>query len=409
MKVACGALAADMASELVAIIGAAAAPVGRYGEHRGIRGGLSEAELLTTIAQHALRDASVTAADVESAVFTPALPDAPQQGFATHMAARLGIRCRGQLSEVLQMGITGGLAFDHAAADIQLGRARIALALGVAFPSAGNPDRAMSNGLRVVGDAEFQAPFGATPIAWYAMDAARYMHETGATRADLAAVAVKSRQFARDNPLAQFRDRLTIDQVLAARPIVEPLGIHDVPSIGDGAVCLVLASEAVARGLGKPYITVRAREFRHDGHHQIGDRAHDITSYPALREATAAALAASNLNLSDIDVAEVYAPCTITEILASEAIGWFARGAGARAASSGATGIHGDVPINTSGGCLSRGHPPVLSALYGILELRDQLLGAAGARQIRNARFALATCEGGNYNSTIVHILEGPR
>jgi acetyl-CoA acetyltransferase len=392
----------------VCIIGAAASPVGRYSEYRGQRGALPEAELLTQIARAALRDAGVTAADVNTAVFTPAMPESPQQGFATHMAARLGLRCTGQLSEILQMGITGGLAFDSAAADIQLGRANVALALGVAYPSGGHPARAMAQGLRVVGDVEFQAPFGATPIAWYALDAARYLHDTGARREDIASVAVKSREFATHNPLAQFRDRLSLAEVLAGRPIVEPLGIHEVPAVGDGAVCLVLASEAVARNLGRPYVTLRGRAFRHDGHHQIGDRPHDITHYPALREAVAAALADAELTRDDIDVAELYAPCTITEVLATEAAGWFERGQGAAAAAAGETKLDGRIPINTSGGCLSRGHPPVLTALYGMLELREQLLGRAGARQVSGARLALASCEGGNYNSTVVHVLEGP-
>ncbi|MGA0104491.1 MAG: thiolase family protein, partial [Steroidobacteraceae bacterium] len=139
----------------VCIVGAAAAPCGRYAEYRGQRGGLPEAELLTRITLEALADAGIPPEEVGSAVFTPALPESPQQGFASHMAARLGLRCTGQLSEVLQMGISGGLAFDQAAADIQLGRCDVALALGVAYPTGGHPGRAMSMGLRVTGDAEF--------------------------------------------------------------------------------------------------------------------------------------------------------------------------------------------------------------------------------------------------------------
>lgn len=392
----------------VCIIGAAAAPCGRYAEYRGQHGGLPESELLTRITFEALQSAGIPAEEVGSAVFTPALPESPQQGFASHMASRLGLRCKGQLSEVLQMGISGGLAFDQAAADIQLGRCDIALALGVAYPSGGHPGRAMHMGLRVTGDAEFMAPFGATPISWYAMDAARYMHETGANRRQLASVAVKSRSYARDNPLAQFQDRLTLEQVLAARPVVEPLGLHDVPAIADGAVCLVLASVDAIAGMREKAVRLRARAFRHDGLHPIGDRVHDITAYPALKAASAAALGEAGLTLDDVDVAELYSPCTITEILASEAIGMFERGKGAIAAAEGRTGKGGDRPINTSGGCLSRGHPPVLSALYGLLELREQLLGLAGERQVQDARVALASCEGGNYNSTIVHVMEGP-
>jgi acetyl-CoA acetyltransferase len=393
----------------VAIIGAAAAPVGRYARPYGARPAISEQDLLSTTAFKALEQAGVPAEDVDTAVFTMVSPDTRQLGFATHMASRLGLRCRGQLSQVMEMGITGGLAFDQAAGDIQLGRARVALALGAAYTTGGDPADGMLTGLRVVGDADFQAPFGATPIAWYAMDAQRYMHETGSTREQIATVAVKSRQAAMQNPLAQFRDPLSMQQVLAARQVVEPLGLYEVPAMADGAACLVLASEDVARATGRPYVTVRGRGFCHDGHHQIGATPHDITAFESLREAGPAALSDAAISLSDIDVAEVYAPCTITEVLATEALGWFARGEGAIAASSGRTALGGDVPINTSGGCLSRGHPPALTALYGLLEVREQLLGLSGDRQISGARLALTSCEAGNYNAAIVHVLEGPQ
>jgi acetyl-CoA C-acetyltransferase len=392
----------------VCVVGAAATPVGRYAGAAVRNSWISEPELLTRVAVEALADAGVTAADVQSAVFTQALPSALQQGFATHMAARLGLRCRGQLAEVLQMGISGGLAFDLAANDIVLGRASVALAAGVAFHSGVDQNEAMLQRVRVTGDSEFQAPFGAIPIAWYALDAARYLYETVAKREHLAHVAVKSRAFARDNPLAQFRGRLTLEEVLGARPIVEPLGQHDVPAIGDGAICLVLASDAVARRLARPAITLRSRSFRHDGYHQFGPHPHDITAYPAVRDAAHEAIRAAGVNLEDVDVAEIYAPCTISEVLATEAIGWFPRGAGAPAAASGETSLGGRIPINTSGGCLSRGHPPALTGLYGILEIREQLLHRAGARQIPNAQLGLTTCEGGNYNTVVAHLFEGP-
>ena len=148
----------------------------------------------------------------------------------------------------------------------------------------------MLSGIRVVGDAEFQAPFGATPIAWYAMDAMRYMHETGVEREAIAQVAVKSREAAMRNPLAQFRDPLGLQQVLSARQIVEPLGLYEVPAIADGAVCLVLASVDAAEALGSHYVTITGRGFAHDGRHQIGSTPHDITAFESLRTAAPAAL-----------------------------------------------------------------------------------------------------------------------
>ena len=118
------------------------------------------------------------------------------------------------------------------------------------------------------------------------------------------------------------------------------------------------------------------------------------------------ALAEASRALEDIDLAELYAPCTITEVLVSESIGFFGRGTGARAAAEGMSALGGRIPINTSGGCLSRGHPPSLTALYGLLELREQLLGLAGPRQVVGAATGMHVCELGNYNAALVHVLE---
>ena len=119
-----------MKTKKVAIIGAFASPVGRYARQKGSRPPIAEQDLLSEVSIAALKQAGIEAKDVGSAIFTTVSPETRQLGFATHMAARLGLRCTGQLSQVMEMGITGGLAFDQAAADIQLGRADLALALG---------------------------------------------------------------------------------------------------------------------------------------------------------------------------------------------------------------------------------------------------------------------------------------
>ena len=131
-----------------------------------------------------------------------------------------------------------------------------------------------------------------------------------------------------------------------------------------------------------------------------------MTDFVAARKATAQALAEAGMSLVDLNLAELYAPCTISEILVAEALGISARGRGGADAASGATAVGGRMPVNTSGGCLSRGHPPSLTGLYGLLELREQLLGLAGTRQVKDAQRALHCCELGNYNAALVHVLE---
>ena len=395
-------------SQRVAIVGAAATPIGRLTpRHETTPSGL-EHDILSDVTARALGDAGIGPGDVDAVVFTQNPPTTRQLGFGSFMTAQLGLACRGLVTEVSQLGLTGGIAFDQAAAQVQLGQADYSLAMGVVRQSQGDLNTAMDFGIRAVGDVNFQSPFAIPPIGWYALDCARYMHDHGASREDIARVAVKSREFASLNPLAQFRKPLDLEQVLEQRPIVEPLGLLEVPARADGAICLVICAENTARDSGRPYVVVSGRGFCHEGYHQIGDHPHDMTAFPSAGEAVNTALGEAGAGLDDIDLAELYAPCTITEILVTEAIGLFERGEGVHALQEGLTSLRGEKPVNTSGGCLSRGHPPQITGLYGLLELREQLLGKAGARQVTGARRGLHTCELGNYNATLAHVLEKP-
>lgn len=392
----------------VAIIGAAALPIGRLTPRDNSLSGDLEHDILSTVIIDALEDAGISNSDIGSAIFTQNPPTTRQLGFATFMAAQLGFHCNGMVTEVSQLGITGGVAFDQAAAQIQLGYCDFSIASGVVVQSQGDAKMAMENGIRAVGDVNFQSPFGIPPIGWYALDAIRYMHETGASRKDIAQVAIKSRNNALLNPMAQFRKPLTIEEVLEQRPIVEPLGLFEVPARADGAISLVISSVDKAKELNRPYVTVKGRGFFHEGFHQIGEHPHDMTAFPSAYKAAATALDQAEVNLGDIDLFELYAPCTITELLVCESLGISSRGKSIQMLIEGKTLPSGSHPINTSGGCLSRGHPPQITALYGLYELREQLLNRAGKRQVKNAKLGLHTCELGNYNAALVHILEAP-
>lgn len=391
---------------MAAIIGAHALPVGSLMPGEGATGGVFEAERLTPVVLSALESAGVTTADVDSAIFSANPPSTPQIGFSAYMAARLGLNCSGQLSEVLNMGISGGLAFDQAIADVDSGRADIAIAAGVLYQAAIKGHVGMEQGIRVVGDVDWQAPFGFTPISWYALDAARYLYETNSTESDLAQIAVKSRRWSSLNPLSQLPELITEADVLASQYIVDPLRLYDIPQRADGAICLVVASDAVANEMGKNKVGVKSRGFYHDGLHQMDDEPHDMTDFPAARQAVNNALQQAGLELSDIDLLELYAPCSITEILVAESIGLFERGHAAAATREGRTSPGGDVMLNTSGGCLGRGHPPALTGMYGIYELWEQFSGKAAGRQVDDADFGLHVCELGNYNAALAHVLE---
>ena len=390
----------------VAVIGGAASPIGKLQTAADAPLQALEHEILAPLVIDAMATAGLPKEEVGALVFAMCRPYTLQKYFATFMANCLRLPLTGTIMEVLGNGMTGGMAFDVAVNTVALGHANVALALGINMESqAASAEHAMST-MRATGDVDFHTIFGFTPIAWYAMDAVRYMHDFGATRAQLASVAVKNRRHAGLNPIAQFRKPLSLEEVLTARPIVEPLGLLEVPPRGDGAVCLVVCAEEVAKATGTPYALVRGRGFFHDGSHQLSDVPNDMIAFCAAQRAAAAAYGAAGIGPGDLDLAELYAPCTIVEVLAGEALGLTPRGRGAAAAQAGETSLGGRIPICTSGGCLSRGHPAYVTGLLTIYELWEQLTHRAGERQVANACLGAGSCELGNYNAALVHILE---
>lgn len=391
----------------VALVGTSAIRIGKYQTDPDSTFQVLEHEIMTRLVVEAVRDAGVEKDDIQSLVFTAPRPYTLQKYFHTFLTSHLRLACSGNIMEVQGNGMTGALAFDQACNEIRLGHADVTLALGINMETA-VPTREHANStMRATGDVDFQTSAGFTPISWYAMDAMRYMHDWGVSREQIASVAVKNRFHASLNPLAMYRKPMTIQDVVSQRPIVEPLGLLEVPGRSDGAACLVLAAEDVARTLNRPYVLVRGRGFYHDGSHQINEVPNDMTEYVAARKAAAAAYAQAGMTVDDIDVAEFYAPCTIVEVLVSEAVGFFKRGQGAIAAAEGETRLGGRMPISTSGGLTSRGHPSLVTSLYNMVEMADQLRGRAGDRQVAGARVGMTTGELGNYNAALIHILEG--
>ncbi|CAA9442825.1 MAG: Acetyl-CoA C-acyltransferase [uncultured Rubrobacteraceae bacterium] len=383
--------------ERVAVIGIGATPVGRYKD-------LLDHELLLEAFAQAFKDAGVRKEDIGGLVFSHPRTYTKQRYFATFMAGYLRMQSSATVLEVVGDGMTGGFAFDKAVDEILLGKCNVCVALGVSMETQVPSAEHMNLTMRAVGDVDFQAPFGFTPISWYAMDAVRYMHEHGATREQLASVAVKNRRHASLNPIAQYKDELTLEEVLNARPIVEPLGLLEVPPRSDGAVAVVLSDLETAEKLDRPYAVVRGRGFFHEGAHQISDKPNSMIRLEAAREASRLAYEDAGISAKDIDLAELYAPCTIVEVLASEALGLCPEGQGALWAKQGETALGGSIPLSTSGGLLSRGHPPLVTPLYNVVEVVQQLRGEAGERQVGGAEFALTSAELGNYNAALVHV-----
>lgn len=390
----------------LAIIGVGCTPVGRFQSPPEAPEQSLDHEILAGVIRDAVANAGIEKKDVGAMIFALERDYLRQRYFCTYMANYLRLPVDGMVMEVVGNGMTSGMAFDAACNEVALGRAKVALAAGMNMETAIPTARHLDMMIRHTGDVDFQTPFGITPISWYAFDAARYLHEFKVERRTLASVAVKNRRHASLNPIAQYRTPITIDDVLAQKMIVEPLGLFEVPPRSDGAACIVVADAEYAATLGKPYVLIRGRGFHHEGVHQLSEIPNDMIAFNAAIKAGVQAYENAGVGPGDLDLAEIYAPCTVTEVLAAEALGLVKRGQGAAATQAGEMQLGGRLPVSTSGGCLSRGHPPFATGLYGFVELFEQLTHRAGNRQVADAELALSISELGNYNAALVHILE---
>ena len=233
------------------------------------------------------------------------------------------------------------------------------------------------------------------PLSAYALAASRHMHQYGTTRRQLAEVAVAARQWAQRNPEAFMRDPLTIDEVLNARMVSDPLTVRDSCLVTDGAGAYVLVRADRARDLPKTPVYVLGNGTA-VWNRQISSM-HDLT-VTAARDSGQAAFAMAGLKPKDIDVLQLYDAFTINVLLFLEDLGFCAKGEGGAFVENGAIAPGGRLPVNTNGGGLSCVHPGMYG-LFTMVESAEQLTGRAGARQVPGARLALAHGNGGELAS----------
>jgi acetyl-CoA acetyltransferase len=228
--------------------------------------------------------------------------------------------------------------------------------------------------------------------ALYAMRARRYMHEFGATPEHLAKVVVKSRKCASHNPHAQFNRETTVEEVLNSRMIADPITLYQCCPTGDGAAAAVLCSLDKARKY-TPHPILFKGSILVSGKFTNGFR--DMTTPEITVRASSLAYEMAGVGPQDVNVAEVHDAFSIAELLYYEALGFCGRGEAPRLLEEGATGLDGRIPVNPSGGLISKGHPTGATGLAQTTEIVWQLRGQAGARQVKNARVGLTHCTGG--------------
>jgi len=291
------------------------------------------------------------------------------------------------LSNVENACSSGATAIREASLAVRAGEHDVVVAIGTEhltnkFRGALTPD-----------PSDPEAAVGATMPAVYAMRARRYMEDFGMTREQLALIPVKNKANAARNPLAHFREAITVDDVLQSRPIADPLNLHDCSPVTDGAAAVIVMSDRAATRYGDGRsIRLTASALRSGS---VDVEPTPMTFEPLTWATAHDAYERAGIGPEDIDFAEVHDCFSIAEVLRVEGLGLFEPGEYPAAVGRGEADIDGRLPINPSGGLLGKGHPLGGTGVAQVVELVRQLRGEAGDRQIESPRVGLAHCRGG--------------
>lgn len=322
---------------------------------------------------------------------------------------------------------TASLALHGAWKDILSGQAQVSLAIGVEkLVDPSDPARTAAIFATAIDQLEPQRwqdyytrageaagkPFAPGPgrtvyMDTYAMQAAWHMKTHGTTQRQIAAAASKNHHHGSLNPLAQYRFELSVDEVLADREVSWPLTRAMCSPLGDGAAAALLCSEAALAHFPP---AVRARAVKLVTSQLSGGKYRALDEPGLSRVAADKAYAAAGLGPQDIDLVELHDATSFCEIYQLEMLRLCPEGQGGRFVESGATALGGTLPVNLSGGLVSKGHPVGATGLSMVHEMCLQLRGEAGARQARGAAVGLIENGGGvmgfDEACCAVHLLE---
>lgn len=244
-------------------------------------------------------------------------------------------------------------------------------------------------------------------IGSFAASATAYMHKYGITEEQAAKVAVKNRKNAFNNPHAHLKMELTVEQVLNSKMLAYPIKMLDMCPTSDGACAMIFASEEKAKRICQKPAWVIAGVTRHD--QPFGGDLEMVMNLRTLRSATEEAYKIAGIKdpLRDLDVAELYEPCTFAELSWYEAAGFCGPGEGGKLIDSGVTFMDGELPVNPSGGVLSTNCIGA-TAMIRVAEAAIQVMGKGGKRQVPGVKKALATGFGGSWWSDVVILADTP-
>ena len=256
-----------------------------------------------------------------------------------------------------------------------------------------------------VGAGDLETKLGDVFPGYFALIAKKHMEKYATTSEQLAKVSVKNHFNGSLNPYAQFQKLMTVEEVLNSPMIADPLTLYSCCPNSDGSAALILCSKEKTQNINGRPVRIAASILTTGTY----DNHRDITGWEVEQRAAQKAYEMASLGPKDLNLVEVHDAFTISELIHYEGLGLCSLGEGGRLIDQGVTELSGRIPVNPSGGLLSKGHPVGASGVAQVVEIIWQLRGEAGKRQIRNARVGLAQIMGGNKEgdtrACTVHIL----
>jgi len=265
------------------------------------------------------------------------------------------------------------------------------------------PSASVTSALAMASDSDFEAYYGASFTSLNAMLMRQYMKELSVPREWLSEFAVLMHRNALDNPYAQVRKAITVQEVEESRLIADPIRLLDCSPTGDGAAALIIARQGIS-GFGSkdPLVQLAGIGVGVDTI-SLSGRA-SFSDVPATARAAKAAYSMAGIAPQDVDVAEVHDAFTIMGVLGLEDLGLAKRGEGAKLVHEGQASREGSLPTNPEGGLKARGHPVGATGIYEAVEVVRQLQGKAGKMQVPGAEVGVAQNLGGSGSHAVVSV-----
>ena len=382
-----------------AFIGIGEVPTGRFPETAAIYHAIESAKL-------AIRDAGIDKDDIDYVMPTASLysPAFNTELVTCRVVEELGLKNVKKNCQVFAGGSSSSCGLQLASCLIEAGVAKNVLfvhadRLGTGVSAQGGIDLFSTAGI----SSEWEVPYGQHYSAIAALATNRYKFETGCTDEEFAAVCVSNRKWAQLNPNAFFNKKeISIDEVLSSKMLSTPLRAKQSNMLFDGGGAFVLTSAERARDVCEKPVYVLGESGIVT--HFVYSQEPDVSRF-GWAVAGKKAFEQAGLTPADIDVAEIYDSYPIYQIIGLEELGFCSRGAAGKMFLNGDTWPGGSLPCTTNGGMLSQGHTGAGGAVALMLEAVRQLMGKAGKRQVKNARYAVETATGGTYMDAQVTVL----